>query len=84
MELDDTRPHLVREVHKGFKGFKTLLQRLLDDAVELGEIPKDINTLKVAEMLFTGMLGASVLFGVNKSYSTLDRSINSLIEFMLS
>jgi hypothetical protein len=81
VELDDTRPHLVKEVHKGFDGFKTLLNRLLEDAVELGELPGDLNTTTVTEMLFTGMLGASVLYGVHKSTSTLDCSIDSLIEY---
>lgn len=81
VELDDTRPHLVKEVHKGFEGFKTLLKRLLDEAVVLGELPEDLNTTTVTEMLFTGMLGASVLYGVNKSTSSLDCSIDSLIEY---
>lgn len=81
VELDDSRPHLVKKVHNGFVGFKTMLKRLLDDAVELGELPGDLNTITVTEMLFTGMLGASVLYGVNKSTSTLDCSIDSLIEY---
>jgi AcrR family transcriptional regulator len=81
VELDDTRPHLVKEVHKGFEGFKALLKRLLDEAVGLNELPRDLNTITVTEMLFTGMLGASVLYGVNKSTSSLDCSIDSLIEY---
>ena len=86
VELDDTHPHLVKEVHRGFQGFKDLLKRLLIEAVDMGELPEDLNPTTVAEMLFTGMLGASVLFGVDKSKSTLDCSIDSLIEyiFMLS
>lgn len=83
VELDDTLPHLVKEVHRGFKGFKDLLKRLLVEGVELGELPKDLNPTTVTEMLFTGMLGASVLFGVDKSKSTLDCSIDSLIEYIL-
>ena len=82
VELDDTRPHLVNEVHKGFEGFKTLLREQLDAAVDIGELPRDLNTATVAEMLFTGMLGASVLYGVKKDSSTLDNSIDSLIEYL--
>ena len=82
VELDDTRPHLVNEVHKGFEGIKALLRELLDEAVEIGELPRDLNTTTVAEMLFTGMLGASVLYGVKKDSSTLDNSIDSLIEYL--
>ena len=86
VELDDSRPHLVKEVHQGFKGFKDLLKRLLMEGVEAGELPKDLNPITVTEMLFTGMLGASILFGVDKSKTNLDCSIDSLIEyiFMLS
>ena len=83
VELDDTHPHLVKEVHQGFQGFKDLLKRLLIEAVEAGELPDDLNPTTVTEMLFTGMLGASVLFGVDKSTSTLDCSIDSLIEYIL-
>jgi TetR/AcrR family transcriptional repressor of nem operon len=82
VELDDTRPHLVKEVHKGFKGFKSMLNRLLEEAIEQGELPEDLNPTTVTEMLFTGMLGASVLYGVNKSMSTLDCSIDSLIDYL--
>ena len=82
VELDDTRPHLVKEVHKGFEGFKSLLKRLLDEAVEIGELPRGLNTITVTEMLFIGMLGSSVLYGVNKSTSSLDCSIESLIEYI--
>ncbi len=82
VELDDTHPHLVKEVHEGFKGLKGLLNRLLIEGIEVGELPADLNPKTVTEMLFTGMLGASVLFGVNKSQSTLDCSIDSLIEYL--
>ena len=56
---------------------------LLDEAIKVGELPDDLDSKTVTDMLFTGMLGASVLFGVNKSITTLDCSINSLIEYLL-
>jgi hypothetical protein len=36
----------------------------------------------VAETIFAGMLGASVLYGVDKDQVNLDRSINSLIDYV--
>lgn len=33
-------------------------------------------------MIFTGMLGASVIYGVGKSAEGLDRSINALIDYL--
>ncbi len=82
VELDDTRPQLMKEVNKGFEGFKALLTRLLDDAIDQGELPKSLNSDTVAETLFAGMLGASVLYGVDKDNLILDRSINSLIDYI--
>ena len=82
VELDDTRPQLMKEVNKGFDGFRALLTRLLDDAIAQGELPLTLNSDTVAETLFAGMLGASVLYGVEKDNSTLDHSIDSLIEYV--
>jgi hypothetical protein len=33
-------------------------------------------------MLFAGMVGASVIYGVDKSTASLDRSINTLIGYL--
>jgi len=82
VELDDTRPHLMKEVNKGFEGFIAMLTKLLDDAIRQGELPKGLNSDSVAETLFAGMLGASVLYGVDKDNTTLDNSIDSLIEYV--
>lgn len=83
VELDDTLPHLVKEVYKGFEGFKKILTNLLEEGKEVGEFPPHLDSEQVTDCLFTGMLGTSVLFGVNKSVNTLDRSINSLIDYIL-
>jgi TetR/AcrR family transcriptional repressor of nem operon len=82
VELDDTRPHLVKEVYKGFSGFQELLENYLDEAIKCGELPNLIDSTKVSDMLFTGMLGVSVHYGVNKSNDLLNRSINSLIGYL--
>jgi TetR/AcrR family transcriptional repressor of nem operon len=83
VELDDTNPHLVKEVYKGFEGFKRVLVIFLEEGKTLGEFPPHLDSKKVADCLFTGMLGASVLYGVNKSTGTLNRSIGSLIDYIL-
>jgi len=82
VELDDTRPHLMKEVNKGFEGFKAMLTRILDDAIDQGELSKTSNADTIAEMLFAGMLGAAVLYGVDKNDSILDQCIDSLIEYI--
>ena len=82
VELDDQLPDLCREVNVGFVGLKALIQRLLDEAKESGELSKNSSTSAITEMLFAGMVGASVIYGVDKSTGSLDRSKNTLIDFL--
>ncbi|OEU59828.1 MAG: hypothetical protein BBJ57_09995 [Desulfobacterales bacterium PC51MH44] len=82
VELDDQRPHLARELNEGFVRLKAMINRLLDQGKESGEIRDEVNTKDVTEMIFAGMIGASVLFGMEKSFTSLDRSINPLIKYI--
>jgi AcrR family transcriptional regulator len=81
VELDDQHPHLCEEVNKGFVGLKSLLKRLLEEGKEAGELGDAVDTDAVTEMLFAGMIGASVIYGVDKSPESLDRSIEALITY---
>jgi AcrR family transcriptional regulator len=82
VELDDQRPHLCKEVNKGFVGVKGMLNRLLDEGQAVGELRGEVDTSALTEMLFAGMLGASVIYGVDKSSESLDHSINALIGYL--
>ncbi len=82
VELNNQYPHLSKEVNKGFMGLKTMLRELLDEGKEAGALNQDVNTSAVTELLFAGMLGASVIYGVDKSSASLDRSINVLIDYL--
>jgi AcrR family transcriptional regulator len=82
VELGDSRPHLSREVQKGFTGLKSMLKRLLDNGHSSATIYNGINADKITEIIFNGMLGASVNYSVDKSYEALDKSINSLIDYL--
>jgi len=82
VELDDQRPHLSKEVNTGFTGLKGMINRLLNEGQELGELRDDVSTSAITEMLFAGMVGASVIYGVDKSTHSLDRSINALIDYL--
>ncbi len=81
-ELNDQRPQLSKELEKGFGGLKDMLRRLLKQGKESGELIKTVNTEMVTEILFNGMLGASLVYGVNKSKTSLDKSINALITYL--
>lgn len=82
VELDDQSPHLCQEIHEGFVRLKGMLQDLLDQGKAMGEIPQDLNTASVAEMIFAGTLGASVIFSMDRSMDTLDRSVGALIDYV--
>ena len=82
VELGDSRPHLSREVQKGFTGLKTMLKRLLDNGHSSATVYNGVDTDRITEIIFNGMLGASVNYSVDKSYDALDKSINSLIDYL--
>ena len=82
VELDDQRPDLMQDVSKGFVGLKKMLKNLLDEGKAIGELRSDVNTDRATELIFSGMIGTSVLFGVEKSSESIDKSINSLVLYL--
>ena len=82
VELGDSRPHLSREVQKGFKGLKALLKRILENGQQSTTEYNGLNSDTITEIIFNGMLGASVNYSLDKSYEALDQSINSLIDYL--
>ena len=83
-ELDDQRPKFSKELNEGFSRLKAMIKRYLDQGKESGELKDEVDTVAVAEMIFAGMLGASVIYGTEKSHESLDRSINALINYLES
>jgi TetR/AcrR family transcriptional repressor of nem operon len=82
VELNDQQPHLAREVNEGFMRFKGMLKRLLDQEQAAGHLKNGIDTGMVAEMIFSGILGACVAYTSDKSKENLDQTVKSLIAFL--
>jgi AcrR family transcriptional regulator len=82
VELDDQRPQFSRELNKGFVRLKAMIKRLLDGGKESGELRAEVNTEAVTEVIFSGMLGASVIYGTEKSSDSLNRCIDALINYL--
>ena len=80
VELDDQRPDLASELKKGFDGLKSLINRLLDEGKKSGQVRRELNTMAITEMIFAGMVGASVIYGIEKSAIALDQRIDYLFE----
>lgn len=84
VELDDYYPQLAQEINEGYVRFKAMIKKFLDEAKDAGELADGVFTKAVSEMIFSGMLGASVMYGVDKSRSNLDETIQSLIKYLES
>ena len=81
-ELGDQWPHLAAEINEGFEGLKSMIRGFLDKAKEAGQLAGETSTEDVADMIFSGMLTASVLCGMDRSSKNIDRTIKSLIEYV--
>ena len=81
-EMRDQWPHIAEEINEGFDRLKSMVKGFLDQAKDGGQFRNQINTEDVADMIFSGMLGASVRYGMDKSIVNLNRTINSLIEYV--
>jgi hypothetical protein len=69
-------------MNEGFLKFKGMLKRLLDQENDAGNLKDRLDTQRVAELIFSGILGASVTYISDKSATTLDRNIRALIEYL--
>ncbi len=82
IELSDQAPGLAAEVNEGFIRLKRMIRRLFDEEKRSGGIPADTDTADLTELVFTGLLGACVMFTADKSKQNLDRAIASLIAYI--
>ncbi|MBW1797552.1 MAG: TetR/AcrR family transcriptional regulator [Deltaproteobacteria bacterium] len=82
VELDDQRPHLAHEINRGFAGLKTTIKSFLDQAKRSGDMRDGVDTKAVTEMIFAVILGAAVIYGVEKRPSASDKSINAVIRYI--
>jgi TetR/AcrR family transcriptional repressor of nem operon len=82
VELDDQRPEFASEINKGFVGLQRLLKRLVDEIKGTGSVAGDFSSDEAARFLFNGMLGSSVLYGINKSGQDLHSNIQALVHYV--
>ncbi len=82
VELDDQRPYLTQEINRGFAGLKGMINDFLDQGKSAGDLRNDVDTKAVTEMIFSIILGAAVIYGVEKRPSGSDNSINAVIRYI--
>ena len=81
-ELGDQWPHIAEEVNEGFDRLKSMIKGLLDQAKDARQLRDQTDTENVADMIFSGMLGASVMYGMDRSIGNLNQTIKSLIDYV--
>jgi TetR/AcrR family transcriptional repressor of nem operon len=82
VEVKNQRPHLSKEIKKGFVGLKNMIKRYLEEAKDSGQLKNGADTDEMSEILFNGMLGAAVSYNGKDSDSALDAAINSMIKYI--
>lgn len=82
VELDDQRSDFSQELNEGFSRLKAMIKRYLDQGKDSGNLRREVDTGAVTEMIFAGMLGASVIFGTEKTARSVDRCFNALIDYL--
>jgi AcrR family transcriptional regulator len=81
-ELSNQKPDLACQLQGGFVGLKNLFRRFLEESQKQGELLPGTCTEAVVEIIFNGMLGASLMYGNNRSNEDLDRAIKSLLDYL--
>ncbi len=82
VELDDQRPEFASEIADGFNRFLEMIKRLLEEAKDDEKLQAQGDIDAISRTLFAGMLGASVLYGIDKSSMTLEKCIAGLIDYL--
>ena len=82
VELKNQRPHLSKEINKGFVGLKKMIKSYLENAMESRQLKNGADINEMSEILFNGILGAAVSYNDKNSDSDLDSAINAMINYI--
>jgi len=82
VELSNQRPDLASQLQSGFTGLKTVFRRLLEEDQAQGLLRPGTTPEDEAEIIFNGMLGASLMYGITRSNKSLDSSIEPLLRHL--
>lgn len=82
VELDAQSPHLYAYIKKGFDGFRRMLNGWLKEAASMGQFKSSLDIDAVTEMVFATMIGASVIYGGERSSEKSDLTFGSLLQYI--
>jgi len=82
VELKDQNPHLAEEINKGFIGMRNMLMRFVKLARDAGELKKNIDIEAMTAVIFSGMLGATIIYNADRSEVNVNRTIGYIIDYV--
>lgn len=82
VDLSNHKPELAHKLEGGFSGLKRLFLQLVEESQREGYLHPDTNASAIVEIIFNGMLGASLMYGNNRSNECLDHAIDSLSSYL--
>jgi TetR/AcrR family transcriptional regulator, transcriptional repressor for nem operon len=82
IELSDQAPDLAAEVNEGFVRLKRMVRRLFDEEKTSGGISSSTDTDEITNLVFSGLLGACVMYTSDKSKKNLNAAISSLNSYI--
>lgn len=84
VELKDQNPHLAEEINKGFIGMRNMMLRYLKLARDAGELKKNIDIEAMTAVIFSGMLGATIIYNADRSEVNVNKTIGYIIDYVES
>jgi TetR/AcrR family transcriptional regulator, transcriptional repressor for nem operon len=82
VELKDQCPHLAKEIHHGFFGLQGMIRRYLSQALEVGELKEGVDIAAMTEIIFLGILGATITYSAGESGKNDSKSIDFIIDYI--
>jgi len=82
VELSDQEPALAAEVNEGFVRLRRMLGRLLESEQQAGGLQAGVDVDQATGLIFSGLLGACVLYKSDKSQRNLDMAIGARIDHL--
>lgn len=82
VELSDPRPDLACEVNEGFTRLKAMMEALLLEENANGNLRPGFTPHAITQMVFSGLIGACVMYTADRSRTNLDAAIGALIAYL--
>lgn len=81
-DADDGNPALRRAAREAFRGWRSLLEEIVEEGQFRGEIRKDIRSKEVAALIISLLEGAAALGRVDKKSEFLEKAAQHIVSYL--